>query len=253
MTEQKLGYTQDKPNKDLVYAQPRGYEFTYYLSDCVQDSHEYHEILQVLDNAAEGDLVRIIINNEGGEVGTCVQVIDHIRNCKGTVVGCISGNAFSAAGLIWISCHAQEVAEHSLLMIHGAVGYAGGKYSDMTTYITAANKRTRALYEDVFEYFLSKEELESVFKGEEMWLNYSEIVERLEFRQACYEEENKKAAEEQQAAMDAIFDEIENALPDAIVDKLSKAERGDYIKGWIDIDVKEDGTYEIIRTEKFVE
>jgi ATP-dependent Clp protease protease subunit len=243
MSSQKLGRYDDKPNKDTVYAQPRGYEFTYYLSDCVQDSHEYHEILQLLDTAGEQDTIRLVINNEGGSASTCVQIIDHIRSSKATVLGHISGDACSAAGLIWLACHQQAVAEHSMLMIHNAVGGIGGKYSDITSYITAANKRIRGLYEDIFEHFLSAEELDNVFKGEELWICFDEIVSRLEKRQELYEAEDAASQEKQFAEM---FDQDEPVLPDTILNKLTKPDLVNYIKGNIDVKILEDGKFEIV-------
>jgi ATP-dependent protease ClpP protease subunit len=200
----------DKPNKDIVYVTPRAYEFTYYLSDCVQDSHEYHELLQALDSATENDLIRIVINNYGGEVGTCVQLCSHIRECKALVVGHISGNAFSAAGLIWLACHQQEISEHSMLMIHGAVGMMQGKYADMTAYITASNKRTELLYRDIFEHFLTEEEITSVFRGEEIWMLTDEMLERLEKRNTTFEKENQSLAKEYQQALQSLESETEN-------------------------------------------
>ena len=183
---------QDKPNKDSVYAQPRAYEFTYYLSDCVQDSHEYHELLQLLDAATENDVVRIVINNYGGEAGTCIQIVDHIRNCRGTVVGHLSGNAFSAAGVIFIACQVHELAEHSFMMIHTAVGGTAGKYSDMQDYIVASNKRTQGLYQDVFKHFLTEEEIDKIiYDGKEMWILKDEIEQRLKKRQSLLQAEGK--------------------------------------------------------------
>lgn len=207
MSKQKLGYLEDKPNKDSVYAQPRGYDFTYYLSDCVQDSHQYHELLQLLDTSGEQDTIRIVINNDGGEAGTCVQLVDHIRNSKALVIGHMSGNAFSAAGVIWLACHQQSLAEHSMMMIHHAIGGVMGKYSDMATQIIASNKRIKYLYEDIFKHFLSSAELEQVLRGEDLWLCFDEIVERLENRQKLYEAEAYHNECKQEAEMEAAFNE----------------------------------------------
>ncbi len=228
----------DKPNRDVVYAQPRAFEFTYYLSDCVQDSHEYHELLQLLDTSSENDLIKIVINNYGGEVGSTVQLVDHIRNCKATVVGHLSGNAFSAAGIIWMACHIQEFSDHCMLMIHGAVGYTEGKYSDMETYIKVSNQRTRKLYADVFEGFLSEEELESVAKGEELWILDDELHSRLTKRQELFESKQKQLIAEQQAEMEEMFED--ELLPEWVLNKLTKSQLVQYIQGSIDLDFDEE-------------
>lgn len=236
----------DKPNKDNVYVTPRAFEYTYYLSDCISDSHEYLELLQLLDAATENDLVRIVINNCGGQAGTCVQLVDHVRNCRAPVIGVLSGNAFSAAGIIFAACSGHEVADHSMLMIHHAVGYVEGKYSDMTKYITAVNKRTRSLYEDVFEHFLTKEELDDVFKGEELWLTSEEVIERLMKRgETLQKEQESKSKQDQEnlAQMYAELDEMASeihSLPDWITDKVTKKQLLQFINGEIEFDIDEE-------------
>lgn len=240
MNKNKLGYDFDKPNKDEVYAVPRAYEFTYYLSDCVQDTHEYHELLQLLDSASENDLVRIVINNFGGEAGTCIQICSAIRECKAEVVGHLSGNAFSAAGVIWLACHQQEISKHSMLMIHTAVGGASGKYSDMANYINITNKRTELLYQDIFKHFLTNEEISAVMKGEEIWLLDDDIITRLNHRQNALAKEQAEQRTQEFNEMQALFED-ENDVPVEILAKVTKADLIRYIEGKIDIMSDENG------------
>jgi ATP-dependent protease ClpP protease subunit len=237
----------DKPNKDIVYVTPRAYEFTYYLSDCVQDTHEYHDLLQTLDNAGENDLIRIVINNYGGEVGTTTQLVSHIRESKAIVVGHISGNAFSAAGVIWLACHQQEVSDHCMLMIHSSVGFAEGKYVDMAAYIKAANRRTELLYKDIFEFFLTEEEIDKVLRGEEVWMLADEIVERLENRQKLFEAEEINNRSKEQSEFEALFNEPE--IPQEALAKLTKAQLISYIKGDVDVVVAEDGSVSVVAVD----
>ena len=227
----------DKPNKDVVYAQPRAFEFTYYLSDCVQDSHEYHELLQLLDTASENDLIRLVINNSGGETGSTVQLVDHIRSSKATVVGLISGNAFSAAGVIWMACDIQEFSEHCMLMIHCAVGGSSGKYSDIEKYIKVANKRTRKLYADIFEGFLTEEELEAVARGEELWILDDELHERLSKRDEIFAAKHK----ESQTKAFNLEDLYEEVLTREQLLKLTKSQLAQYVLGEISVDVDDNG------------
>jgi ATP-dependent protease ClpP protease subunit len=179
----------DKPNKDVVYAVPKSYEFTYYLSDCVLDSHEYHDLLQLLDSATEDDVIRIMINNFGGEAGTCVQIVNSIRECKALTVGVLSGNAFSAAGIIFMACDQHEVGMHTMMMIHQGIGGTEGKYSDMSSQVVAGMKRTESLYRDVFDHFLTDLEIVDVLGGKDLWLDHESIVERLEKRSKAFQEE----------------------------------------------------------------
>lgn len=185
----------EKPNKDIVYAKPLAFEFTYYLSDIVQDSHEYHEFLQLLESATENDTIRIVINNYGGEAGTCTQIVNSIRECKGHVIGCLAGEAYSAAGIIFMACHSQEVGQHTMLMIHQCVGGNSGKLSDFASRLQADLARTKSLYNDVFEFFLTQEEIDAVLEGKDIWMNDPEIIERLNIRATKLKKQHKEGLE----------------------------------------------------------
>jgi ATP-dependent protease ClpP protease subunit len=238
----------DKPNKDVVYAKPLAFEFTYYLSDIVQDSHEYHEFLQLLDTATENDTIRIIINNYGGEAGTCVQIVNTIRECKGHVIGVLAGEACSAAGIIFMACHSQEVGQHTMLMIHQAIGGNYGKLSDAPSRIQAELARTKSLYNDVFEFFLTQEEIDAVLEGKDFWLNDPEIISRLESRAEKLQKQHKEAVDK--AQQDFLASMEAEDLPEAILKKLSKLQLIAYIQGDIIVEVGEDGeTFEIIEIE----
>jgi ATP-dependent protease ClpP protease subunit len=241
----------DKPNKDNVYARPLGFQYTYYLSDCVQDSHEYHELLQLLEQSSEEDLIRLVINNSGGESGTCVQLVDHIRQCRAKVVGVLSGNAYSAAGIIFMACHVQDVAPHSALMIHNAVGYTEGDYHNMAEYVDMVNKRTAGLYKDVFKHFLTEDEIFRVTSGKQFWMCYDEICERLDNRSKLFEEEAKQAEKSLNDMFESLDgDDFGEELPDEVLLKLTKKQLIDYMNGRIVVNVDDNGKISIVEVEE---
>ncbi len=235
----------DKPNKDIVYGKPVAYEFTYYLSDVVQDSHEYHELLQLLDNAAENDTVRLVINNFGGDSGTCVQIVNCIRECKGHVVGVLSGDAFSAAGVIFMACDSHEVGQHTVMMAHQGVGGMGGKFSEFPSRLAATLNQTKSLYHDVFLHFFSVGEIDAILDGKDIWLNTEEIIERLEKRAKAFQEQQEEAEQEMKEALEEMY----ASPPKEVLAKLTKAQLISYINDEIYIDIKPDGTYDLIEVD----
>jgi ATP-dependent protease ClpP protease subunit len=235
-------------HKDYYYAVPNSVTYTYYLDDEVTDSSDYRELLQMLFNAGEDDVVRIVLSNYGGSLSTCVAIVNGIRSCRATTVGVLTSVAYSAAGAIWLACEGQEVHNHVGFMSHDGQGGTFGSMFQQKQHIEHSMAILRSLYEDVYKHFLSPEEIDTVLKNGDLWLTENEIIERLEKRSAIFKQEHE---DKQKAAYDEMFAEFEgDEIPDEILKKLTKSQLIDYIKDEIDIVINEDGSFEIVDVEE---
>lgn len=219
-------------HKDYYRAVPISTEFTYDLDDEVTDVGDYRELISLLRYAGEDDVVRININNYGGQLPTCIAIVNAIRSCKALTVGVLSSVAYSAAGAIWMACQAQEVGRHCGFMAHPA---SGGDYGTLHQRKQAADhtlEMLRSLYEDVYEGFLTKEEIESILKSDDLWLNEKDIRERLEKRDQ-YFQQLESAAE---AEADRLIEEMFAPPSPEVLKKLTKQQLIDLISGEIGLD-----------------
>lgn len=242
--------------KDYVYMTPVSTEYRYYLDTSVTETEHYTELFELLYNAGENDCVRIIISNFGGSLSTCVAIVNAVRSCRALTVGVLASVAYSAGGAIWLACEAQEVGQHTGFLAHDGQGSTYGSLHQQKMSIEHDMAILRSLYSDVYEYFLTPEEIEVVLKNGDLWISGKDIIERLEKRDAALKEQQEKAVAQQESDMEAMFkelDDLSEAIPEAIIDKLSKQDLRDYLKGYTEIKVEEDGTYAIIKTESFVE
>lgn len=234
--------------KDYVYVTPVATEYRYYLDESVSDPQDYHQLFELLASVGENDCVRIIISNFGGSLVTCLAIINAVRQCKGLTVGVLASVAYSAGGAIWLACEAQEVQQHVGFMAHDAQGGSFGSLYQQKQSIEHEMTQLRSLYEDVYEGFLTQDEIEVLLKNGDLWLNEKEIIGRLEARdkatQAKQQEMMKQAEQDFLVSMEA------DELPEAILKKLTKSQLIDYIQGNIIVDVAEDGeTFGIIYVE----
>jgi ATP-dependent protease ClpP protease subunit len=173
-----------------------------YLSDSISGPEDYTEELQVLKEAKETDVIYIYINNGGGQVGTALQIVNNILNCKATVIGCIEGECHSAASYIFLACDEWEVNPHSLMLIHN---YSAGHYGKGSDLIQATQKThdwILSIMKDIYIPFLSEDEL-SLVENKDMWLLTEEIESRLDrvrehraFEQELMREEQLTVAKE---------------------------------------------------------
>ena len=239
--------------KDYVYMTPVSTEYRYYLDTSVTETEDYHELTELLYNAGENDCVRIIISNFGGSLSTCVALVNAIRSCRALTIGVLASVAYSAGGAIWLACEGQEVGQHVGFMAHDGQGGSFGSLHQQKMSIEHDMAILRSLYTDVYEHFLTPEEIEVVLKNGDLWIAGKDIVERLEKRDTLIKEHQEQAVAQQEAAMEEMFDDMEPPLAPEIVDRLSKQDLRDYIKGITEVKVNEDGSYEIIKTDLFDE
>jgi ATP-dependent protease ClpP protease subunit len=230
----------NQQHKDYYYAIPNSITYTYYLDDEVTDSSDYRELLQMLQNAGEDDLVRIVISNYGGSLSTCIAIVNGLRACRATTVGVLTSVAYSAAGAIWLACEVQEVHNHVGFMGHDGQGGTFGSMFQQKQHIEHTMSILRSLYEDVYEHFLTKDEIETVLRNSDLWLTEKEIIERLEKRAELFKQQTEQRNKE---AMNDLFGD-EEIIPDEVLNKLTKAQLIQYMKGEIGIKYEEvDGKY----------
>ena len=85
-------------------------------------------------------------------------------------------------------------------MIHSVSGGAGGTMKNTAEAAKFYEKQYAAFIEEVYQGFLSPEELGLVHNGRELYLNAQEIQERLEARHKYFEAKAKEEQEKQDAA-----------------------------------------------------
>jgi ATP-dependent protease ClpP protease subunit len=232
--------------KDLVYGTPVATEYRYYLDESVSSPQDYHELFELLHGAGENDCIRIIISNFGGSLATCIAIINAIRATKALTVGVLASVAYSAGGAVWLSCEAQEVQQHVGFMAHDAQGGSFGSLYQQKQSIEHEMVMLRSLYEDVYENFLTKEEIEVLLKNGDLWLNEKDICERLDKRAESFkaqQEAKSKQDQENLAQMYAELDEMASemhSLPDWITDKVTKKQLLQFINGEIEFDIDEE-------------
>lgn len=238
--------------KDYVYMTPVATEYRYYLDDSVSDPQDYHELFELLSSAGENDMVRIIISNFGGSLVTCIAIVNAIRSSKALTVGVLASVAYSAGGAIWLSCEAQEVQQHVGFMAHDAQGGSFGSLFQQKQSIAHEMEILRSLYSDVYEGFLTEEEIELVLKNGDMWLTEKDICDRLDNRVKYFEAKQKEAQTRAFNLEDSLL-EFEEVLTKEQLLKLTKADLAAYVLGEISVDVDDNGKLIITKLDNPVD
>lgn len=142
----------------------------------------YRDLISLLFNADEHTTVNIFINSEGGRLSSAMAIIEAIRHSTANVTGIILGECYSAASMIAMHCHNVAVFDSANMMIHTASFGTAGNTGNVKAFTDFTVKEVEKILTSTYEGFLSKDEIEKVKTGVEIWLDADEIRKRMEAR-----------------------------------------------------------------------
>lgn len=206
-----------QPSEQLEYSLSsivhNKYEFN--LDEDIKEPSYYRNLIEVLNNATEQDLVVLNINSGGGHLDSAISIIDALRNTRANTLAWISGSAYSAAGIIALSCQNLEVGEFATFMAHNSQYGLGGYTTDIKDRAVFEHKMISKIMHSVYNHFLTLDEVEAVLANKTIWMDADEIVERFTKMQ-------EKLQEEFESELEAFQKEQEDAIDGSVKPKKKK-------------------------------
>ena len=151
----------------------------FYLSGEILDAEEYIEWFDIIRNAGPDDTIRIYINSPGGDLYTTLQFLRVIGDTQAVVTTSVEGACMSAATMIFLHGHTQEVTPHSLFMFHNYSAGVFGKGGEMYDQLQFERQWSEKFMREVYADFLTEEEIQSMMHNKDIWMNSEEVVKRL--------------------------------------------------------------------------
>lgn len=152
----------------------------FYLTGEIEDDIErYIELLNVLKTSEPHDTIFIYINSIGGNLTTTVQIINSIKQSQAHVITSLEGEACSAATMVFLSGDKQIVNENCSFMIHNYSHTSMGKGNEVMLRVEFVDKYFKKLAQNLYQGFLTEEEISSVCEGKDMWMDSEEVAHRL--------------------------------------------------------------------------
>ena len=173
------------------------YEF--YICGEIGSPDMYIDAFDTIRHARDTDVVKIYINSYGGDMFTGIQFMRVLAETNATVVCSVEGACMSAATMIFLCADQWEVTPHSMFMFHNYSGGTFGKGGEMYGQIQHERKWSETLLNEIYEGFLTKEEIKSLLDNKDMWMDVDEVVLRMEERSEML----KKKMEEEQEGSEA--------------------------------------------------
>lgn len=147
----------------------------------VVDNHL--EELEAIRGAGEEDVIICYFTDCcGGVVGTGMSIINALNQTLAHTVAVLEGHNASLGSMVPLACEEVVVTPYTSMMLHSAEGGGYGTVVNLERQSVFFSKMLTGFMEDVYEGFVTKEELEDLRKGLEVYLNADQIGERLEGR-----------------------------------------------------------------------
>lgn len=150
----------------------------FFLSDVMECKSDYYDFLRAVNSASVYDEIHIHINCYGGDLDSGIQIYHSLMRSRAKKIIFVEGASISAASVVMMAADEIEFCPWSSIMIHS---YSGGEYGKFQELQSSANFSrswfTRLMYE-IYEDFLTKNEIEQVLNGKDLWLNADECSQR---------------------------------------------------------------------------
>lgn len=170
---------QEKQSSSMPYfSRPVAWLHTFYLSGAIENASNYAEWFEIIRTAGPDDIVCMNINSMGGSYHTALQFRRVMMESMATISCSIEGECHSAASIIYLSGDQFSVSEGSSMLIHDYSSIVGGKGSEMIRQIQHEKISIDTFLKDVYDKFLTDQEIQNVVSGQDMWLDDDLIIER---------------------------------------------------------------------------
>lgn len=165
---------------------------TYYLTDEIHDSPEYHDFVEIAMVLESSDSIILMVDNGGGYVSGAQMLITAINNTEASTTAVITNIAASAATIISLACDDIVMMEHSYFMVHAVSFGSVGKLHEIAAHTEFAIERSKVFIQSVYEHFLTPEEIEAVIAGKDMYFSAEETMIRWGYVQDAREAKIKE-------------------------------------------------------------
>lgn len=199
-----LDILKNQKQNNGTYSKPISNLHEFYLTGEIESPENYVDWFDTIRHASEHDAVKIYINSYGGDLFTAIQFLRVMTESPAVKIVSVEGACMSAATMIFLAADQFEVTPHSVFMFHNYSGGTIGKGGEMIDQLLHERKWSEKLLEDIYDGFLSKDEIKAMLDNKDIWMDGEEVVrrvnEKIEARKAAAEGLTKKKPTRKPAA-----------------------------------------------------
>lgn len=168
-----------KFGRELERAHIASVDRHFYINGPIDDEDDYIDLIDTLYQGKPNETVVIHLNTPGGRLDITMQILNAIRTSEAEVVGIADGQVASAGSLLLFACPNIGVQPYSYCMLHDGSEGAFGKVNENLKQALFTTKLLSQIAHSVYEPFFTKEEIDKVLDGNDMWLTSEDIEDRI--------------------------------------------------------------------------
>jgi ATP-dependent protease ClpP protease subunit len=150
-----------------------------FIDDEILDAKYYRKVILTIMKCSESDSVVFLINSIGGDMFTLRSIVETFKMVGVKTTAVIMAKCYSAASMLALSCDEIIVYPSAEMMIHTAQLVAGGSAGNFKRSVQFAVKSVESYIDDVYQGFLTEEEISDVKNDKEIYLDADQINTRL--------------------------------------------------------------------------
>ena len=154
--------------------------YNIYINEEIKEPSSYTNLLNLLRTASQYDLFTMYINSPGGNLSTGLQLITAMNESPAHIRTCLDGVCASLAPLILFAGREILISDNAMIMFHDFSTGNYGKGSELMSSAEANSKFYKKLLKSYAYPFLSIQEIDQVTKGQDIYFDSDQIIERLE-------------------------------------------------------------------------
>lgn len=176
----------NKPSKKEPRVLAQLHEF--YISGTIGHPEDYVQMFDIIRHASPDDTVKLYINCYGGDMFTGIQFMRVLAETEALVICSVEGACMSAATMLFLCADQFEVTPHSMFMFHNYSGGTIGKGGEIYDQVRHERKWSDKLLHEIYEGFLTAEEIQSLLDNRDLWMDVDEVIDRMQKRNKIRQE-----------------------------------------------------------------
>lgn len=199
LNKELLRMLQDSEEPFAVQSSPISQVFKVTINKEFRDVCQFEGLVDVLDNANEGDVVQIKLSTIGGALHAIIPLINSMKNTEAFIHTHVESDTASAGTMIMALSHSLYVNEYATIMYHNVQYGAYGHGGNVEAQVRSTSSNSKKLIRDLYRHLLTEQEIGRLEDGLELYLTPQECHERFQKRMQLEQDEYEAEVAAQQA------------------------------------------------------
>ncbi len=177
----------------------------------IKSPDQFSSLITVLNLMKEEDQLVLNLSSGGGCLSSVDALLHAMHHCEGSIHVVATGSVASAATFILLSAHSFELSDGFEALLHcGSLGY-GANYNEVALQAPFQLAQMQKYLRTMYEGFVPEDQLNALFKGQDIMLTASQWCEWAENRQVYFQTkmEAQQAEMEQELSEESSFDNVD--------------------------------------------